>query len=276
MANSKGRTMKLNYKLVASDIDGTLLNSKKELTPTNKAIIEEAIKNHVIFAISTGRPYITARKISDLFDYDLPLILYNGACVMTSQSHKVIYQHNLTKQQALSIIKIINENNGTYSFWKNEYFYVNRIDSYILRYIKDTAIQPIMIHSDTDMDDITKIIWFDENPNLRLFQETLLQDLKEVNFFTSLPTYLEFVSEGISKATALEMVGKYYHICQEEMIAIGDGQNDISMITYAGLGIAMENAEKELKEKADFVTLSNDCDGVCYAINKFIFEGEEK
>ena len=117
IANSKGRTMKMNYKLVALDIDGTLLNSKKELTPTNKAIIEEAIKNNVIFAISTGRPYITARIIGEVFDYDMPLILYNGACVMTSRSHKVIYEHTLTKQQALSIIKIINDKNGTYCFY---------------------------------------------------------------------------------------------------------------------------------------------------------------
>jgi Cof subfamily protein (haloacid dehalogenase superfamily) len=276
MADGKGRTMESNYKLVASDIDGTLLNSKKELTSNNKSIIEEAIRNNIIFAISTGRPYITTRIISDLFDYDLPLILYNGACVMTSKSRKLIYQQNLTRQQALSIIKIINENNGTYSFWKNECFYVNRIDSYISKYIKDTVIKPIMINRDTDMDDITKVIWFDENVNLRLFQRTLLQDLKEVNFFTTLPTYLEFVSKGISKATALEMLGKFYHIRREEMMAIGDGQNDIPMITYAGLGVAVENAEEELKEKADFITLSNDNDGVAYAIKKFILGEKEK
>ena len=120
------------------------------------------------------------------------------------------------------------------------------------------------------------MIWFDENANLRLFQATLLQELKDVNFFTSLPTYLEFVGEGISKATALKVLGDYYNISPEEMIAIGDGHNDIPMITYAGLGIAMENAEEELKEKADFITLSNDCDGVGYAIKKFILEGREK
>ena len=126
------------------------------------------------------------------------------------------------------------------------------------------------------MDDITKVIWFDKNSNLCEFQKSVLKDLVEVNFFTSSPTYLEFVSAGVSKATALEVLGEFYNIRQGEMIAIGDGHNDIPMIAYAGLGIAMENAEKDLKKQADFITLSNDSDGVGYAIKKFILERKTK
>lgn len=268
--------MELRYKLVATDIDGTLLDSNKQLTATNKSVIEEAIKNNVIFAISTGRPYFTTKKISDLFDYDIPLILYNGACVMMSKSQKVIYKCNLTKTQALSIIRIINAKNGSYCFWKNEELYVNRLDSYTLKYTKDAGLQPKIVTPETDMNEITKIIWFDENSNLRLYQQTIIKTLTGVNFFTSQPTFLEFVSDGISKAVALDRLGQYFNIHQEEIIAIGDGQNDLAMITYAGLGVAMENAESELKEQADFITLSNDCDGVAYVIKKYILEVIEK
>ena len=86
------------------------------------------------------------------------------------------------------------------------------------------------------------------------------------------PFYFEFTAKGIDKAKALESILKKLGVNKEEIIAFGDGHNDASMVKYAGLGIAMGNAVQELKEIADYVTLSNDEDGIAYAIDKFINE----
>lgn len=122
---------------------------------------------------------------------------------------------------------------------------------------------------------INKILWYDEVERINEFQKELQGKLSStVNFHTSQPFFLEFVDVNASKAIALEKLGEYYGIKREEMIAIGDGFNDLSMIEYAGLGVAMENAPSEIKEAADFVTLSNEDDGVAYVIEKFILSGQ--
>ena len=118
---------------------------------------------------------------------------------------------------------------------------------------------------------INKILWYDDVERIEEYERELKTILSPtVNFHTSQPFFLEFVDINASKAIALEKLGSHYGICKEEMIAIGDGYNDLSMIEYAGLGVAMENAPQEIKQAADFVTLSNEDDGVAYVIDKFI------
>ena len=121
--------------------------------------------------------------------------------------------------------------------------------------------------------DITKIIWFDEPEKLKAIQKEIRPRLKrKVNFFTSDPSYLEFVDKEASKAKALAVIRKYYRLKRREIVAIGDGFNDVPMIVYAGFGIAMGNADEGVKEKADFVTLSNDEDGVRFVIETFFLK----
>ena len=92
-------------------------------------------------------------------------------------------------------------------------------------------------------------------------------------FHTSRPWFLEFVDKHSTKAIAMQKLGEYYKISSEEMIAVGDGFNDLSMIEYAGLGIAMANAEDKIKKSAKYVTLSNDEDGIAHVIYEFILNG---
>ena len=92
--------------------------------------------------------------------------------------------------------------------------------------------------------------------------------------FRSEPYFLELVPKGIDKAQSLSVLLKEIGLTKDEMIAIGDGFNDLSMIQYAGLGIAMENAQPVVKENADFITRSNSEDGVAYAVERFIFKQE--
>lgn len=260
------------YKLIAVDMDGTLLTNAKSIPTKTLEKINEIIKKGYIFCISTGRPYAGVKKYCEMINGDIPLILYNGALVKFSRSNNVLLSSVLTNNQSKKIINLINKYDGTYIFWSNEKLYVNKINDYSLNYFKISNVDAIIIENE-DMiphGEITKIIWFDENMNLVNYQKTVLKEFSDVNFFTSQPTFLEFVSKDISKAKALEVLGEYFKISKDEIIAIGDGCNDIAMLKYVGLGVAMGNSEQLVKDNAKYITLSNEEEGVLKVINEFI------
>jgi Cof subfamily protein (haloacid dehalogenase superfamily) len=121
---------------------------------------------------------------------------------------------------------------------------------------------------------VTKMLWIipsQEAGRLRTEMLALLDD--RVNCHTSQPHLMEFVDAGASKGLALAAVGMAYGIKREEMIAVGDGYNDVSMLEYAGLGVAMGNAPEEIKALCQYTTLSNDEDGVAAVIEKYILGG---
>ena len=261
----------MDYKLLAVDMDGTLLNNQKEIPDNTLEAINEMILKDYVFCISTGRPMYGVKKYCEQINGDIPLILYNGAVVTFSKSNKVLLSNCLKAEQSKRIIDLINSFDGTYIFWSNEELYVNKINDYTNGYFKISNAKANIIDANTIIPHgkITKIIWFEENSKLVEYQRTVLKDYKDVNFFTSQPTFLEFVSTGISKAKALEIIGEYYGIDKDEMVAVGDGCNDLLMLEYAGLGVAMANADEEVRTKADYVTSSNEDEGVLEVINKF-------
>ena len=122
-----------------------------------------------------------------------------------------------------------------------------------------------------DEDEILKVVLEEKKEVLDRITPQIPDELFEAyNVIRSVDFMLEFMKKGCSKATGLEKLSKYLNIKKEEIIAIGDAQNDIEMIEYAGVGVAMGNANDEIKNIADFVTKSNEEDGVSYVIDKFI------
>ena len=259
------------YKLLAADMDGTLLNDKKEITPKTLASINRMISNGGVFCLSTGRPLIGVLKYCEQIKGNIPLILYNGAIVRFSKDSAPIVSRCLSKSQSESILSVIKQHNGIYIFWSNEKVYASVINDITIKYFAISGATPILIDDSTVIPhgEIIKIIWFDDNAKLKEYQATLLKELKDVNYFTSQPTFLEFVSKGISKAEAMEILGRHCNIDRSEMIAVGDGCNDIPMLEYAGLGVAMENAEEEVKQICSEITSNNEEDGVGLLIDKY-------
>lgn len=263
--------MDRKYKLIAVDIDGTLLNNKKELTLNNKRTIEEAMDAGAIFAISTGRAYITAKKYFEVFNRNIPLILYNGGLVCMSETKEVIFSALLPNDLCYKIIDIIEENNGTFCFWCGDDVYFNHLDSHAEYYHQVTGINPKLYdRSNHVIDNVIKFIWFDSVEKLQFAQEKVLNNVDGINYFKSQKTFLEIVPSQISKATALSKLAERYNIKQEDVIAIGDGENDLPMLKWAGLGVAMENANDIVKNGSDVITSSNEEDGVAEAIKKYV------
>lgn len=263
-----------SYTFIAIDIDGTLLNSKKEILLKTKKDIKKAKENGIIVCICTGRSYPAAKKYVDELCIDIPLVLFNGCKIRMSDSEEIIFNKTIEHEVSKNVFDIINENNGTCCFWKDDTLYFNKYDNYTEYYENLTGIKPKIIkrYNEDIFTNINKFLWFDTPENLEFIKNNILNNVVGIDCFKSQNCILEIVPRGINKGEAIKFLANYYNIDISEVIAVGDDENDISMIVAAGLGIAMGNAKQCVKEVADFITLSNEENGVGKVICQFMLK----
>ncbi|MGI6123586.1 MAG: Cof-type HAD-IIB family hydrolase [Acetivibrionales bacterium] len=264
----------MNYKLMAVDIDGTLLNDEGKITHATLDAIKKAVEQGLVFTIASGRPIQGIEYLNNILGLDAPFITYNGARIIKSKSKEVIFEQKLSYENAKKILSLGEKNNVTMMVWNDDKLYVNKLNERVKKYITITMVTPILLNSDEPIKNgVTKILWYDDVQKIKEHVIKVKETLGDkINYHTSLPFFLEFNDINASKALALQKIGEHYGIKQSEIIAVGDGFNDLSMIEYAGLGVAMGNAVEAIKSKADYITLSNNEDGIAHVINKFIFE----
>lgn len=263
----------MKYKLIAADMDGTLLNSEGKISPKTSETIQKAVDKGVVFTVSSGRPIQGILKYRKFLPLKFPAITYNGAMIVNPHNNEILFHKALEKADALKILKLGEDFSVTICLWCNNQLFVNRIDERVNKYKRLSGVEPILIDNKEALAEkgVTKILWYDDIKKIKSFQEALQKvSFKEVTFCTSKPEFLEFFNSGVSKAVAMEFLGNLFGIKREEMIAIGDGNNDLAMIEYAGLGISMENGSEKVKKAAGYITASNDNEGVALAIEKFI------
>ncbi len=263
------------YKLIAVDIDGTLLNSESQLTERNRAAILRAVDKGVVFTVSTGRPMCGVESINRLFSVDLPFITFNGAEVVMGKSGRKLFEQTLSPEDAGEIIAEGQRCGMTMMIWSGGMLFIEAVNDKTEDYKKISGVEPAVVEDFEDLIQrgITKILWYDDITKIQRYQSELgARFAGRVNCHASRPMFLEFVDCKASKAIAMEKLGQHYGIRPSEMIAVGDGFNDLSMIEYAGLGVAMANAPQAVKDRADFITRSNDEDGVAHVIDQFIFD----
>ena len=265
----------MKYKLIASDIDGTLLKDDKSISPRTLSAIKTALEQGAVFVVSSGRSVLFCDYFEKLTGLrDIPFILYNGARILTGPSHDVTFRQELCPSDALWLVNAGIKAKTTVIVWTNDTLYVNELNSRTQRYKTLALTEPVVF---TDPEEVTKngaskVLWFDETDRASYLQDILnsgpIRD--HINYFTSDPRFMEIVDRNCSKALALDKLCKMYGIKKEETIAFGDGYNDLPMIEWAGLGVAMANAPAEIKERADRVTLSNEEDGVAAVIEELV------
>lgn len=263
----------MDYKLMAVDIDGTLLNDEGKLSENTIKAIRMGVEKGLIFTIATGRPIQGVENINAVINLDLPFITYNGAMVVMGKSRKILYEKSMSSIDAKNIISLGKKYGVNIMVWKNNSLFVEKINQWVERYKKISTVEPVEVENLIDVAEggVTKILWYDYTEKISEYYKTVGSFLSgNVNYYTSQPFFLEFTDKQASKAIAMEKLGEYFGIDRKEMIAVGDGFNDLPMIEYAGLGVAMGNAPDEVKNKADFITLSNNHDGVAHVIHKFV------
>lgn len=267
----------MKYEMLVLDLDGTLTNSEKKITPpTREAIIEiqEAGKKVVL---ASGRPTPGITPLAEelhLKDYGSYILSFNGARIIDCRTGKSIYNKTVPNNVIPEIYEMVKD---------YDVDLITYTDTEILSGIKPnqyTEIESRICNLDiVSVDNFAEAIDFPVNkllipgdPSLTVQLEKILKEKFHsfLNIYRSEPFFLEIMPQNIDKAHSLQKLLNSIGMTAEQMICCGDGYNDLTMIEYAGLGVAMENAQPIVKEKADYVTKSNDEDGVLYVIDQFM------
>ena len=264
------------YKLVAVDLDGTLLDDNKEIDEDTLTSIRQGTSKGVYFVFSSGRPLITQRRFYDKIKIDMPVIACNGAVIAYPSIDNIIINEHFKKDILIDLVNYFNGNNKSFIAWSNNILYCNKINEYTTSYHDACKHANVKVNLIEDYNhfynlDVNKLIVIDKSENIQLFLKDVKEDIKDkCSYFTSQSYFLEFVPYGIDKGVALKKLANYLGVKQKEVIAIGDGANDLSMIEYAALGVAMGNASDYVKEKADFITSDNNHQGIKEVLDKFV------
>jgi len=261
------------YKLIAMDIDDTLLNDRLEVTPGTREAIFAAMEMGVTVTLATGRMYASARNIAAQIGLNVPIITYQGALVKNSLDGKVWYERYLPSEAAAKVYEYaVRRGLHVQLYWNDALFAME--DNEKLREYAALSRVPYVIERDLAKlldKPLPKMIVIDEPAKLDEVAIELKSELgDEVHITKSKPHYLEFLHREGTKGDALRHLAAELDCSLSQVIAIGDSWNDIEMIRTAGLGVAMGNAVPQLKEVADYVTLSNNEEGVRHVIEKFV------
>ncbi len=281
-------TDKLKYKMLVSDMDYTLLNKEKKVSKRNRDAIRKAMEKGVHMVVATGRIYTSARVYARLLGVNTPIIASNGAIIREAafanlkDTEKTIYKQTLDVEAVKEMVRLSHKYGVFCHFFTEDTIYAEKLVNVSLRYTEWNKYlgeeDQVKIRIEEDMEnaivqektDILKAVVVDDD-------DTKLQKLREdimstgvVSASQSMKGNLEVMNRDVSKGNAVKTLAAMYGISREEVIAIGDNENDMSMIEYAGLGIAMGNAEECLKNAADHITCDYQEDGVAEAIERFI------
>ena len=271
----------MTYKLIALDLDGTLKSTNKQILPKTKIILQELAKQGIVIVLASGRPTAGLYKEADelkLNETGGYLLSFNGAKVVDYQTKETIYQkvynakiahdvYDRAKKYGLAVMTygdgvIITEDiDDEYVIIESE---INHLPIKLVKNFKETvdfSVNKVLLTGKPEY--VEKII--DE------FKEPYGDSL---SIYRSAPFFIEVMAQGIDKAASLQALIERLGIKQEEVISFGDGYNDLSMIEFAGMGVAMENAVDQVKQCADYITLSNDDEGIYECLKLLNEKGE--
>ena len=274
--------MEHKIKMIGLDLDGTVLTEKKELTVRTREATSRALAQGVVVLVATGRPWMGVPEELRHFPGMHYALTSNGARIIDTQTDQVIEEHLLGPDLAQKVLEIC----GKYDTLQEVYFdgqgyapadKMNCVE----KYHKNPSMCEYMRKTRIPVDDISELVK-KENRGLDKVQ-ALFADMNErraawkeleaedgLELVGSLRYNIEINAAGVNKGKGLVNLGRMLGIRREEIMACGDGDNDIVMLREAGFGVAMANGEEKVKEAADYITLSNEEDGVADVIEKYV------
>lgn len=263
-------------KALVLDIDGTLTNSKKEITPATRQAIQDLMKRGQKVILASGRPTPGMRRYEkelELEKYGGYLLSFNGARIVDCYTGEIIYQKLLPLSLLPGLYRFADDNGcGLITYLGSEVISAFSPDQYVEL---EARINGLPVRK---VDNFTEFVDFDINKCLMTAEpekaELLERELRErygtcADIYRSEPYFIEIVPKNVNKGTSLDRILPVLGVIRENTVCCGDGFNDISMIKYAGIGVAMENAQQAVKDAADYVTTSNDEDGLILVIEKY-------
>ncbi|MCF4100991.1 Cof-type HAD-IIB family hydrolase [Gillisia sp. M10.2A] len=265
----------MDYKIVFSDIDGTLLNSHRKLSPSTISEIKK-LKNKVPFILISARMPAAMQHLQKELDLEHhPIICYNGGLILHEQ--KVLSSTEIPIEIMAELIEWNNKLNCHLSFYNRNEWYVPTMDKWALREENNTKVTPT-IKSNKEViktwkptnKGAHKIMAMGEEDHIEQIYNFLYANFKNnLHLYRSKSTYLEIAPKSISKLTAIEtLINSHFNYSLEETVAFGDNYNDVEMLKNVGYGIAVGNAREEAKEVAKLVVALNTEDGVAKSLNE--------
>lgn len=264
----------MKYKLIALDLDGTLKNSENKITEETRKTLIKAQQLGAKVVLASGRPTPGLRHEAaalDLETYEGYLLAFNGAKVMDAKTRQTMFEQCLTVEQAKKAYDEAKKHDlAILTYYDNGVYTEDVEDQYVKveGHINDIEINKVDDFKAILRDPINKVLCTGEPEHVASVLKEYQDAFPGLSIYRSAPYFIEVMAPNIDKAASLDKLVKMLGLTREEVIAFGDGYNDLSLIEYAGCGVAMNNAVDEVKEKADVVTLSNDEDGIAYMLKK--------
>ncbi len=266
-----------NKRLLVLDIDGTLVNSKKEITP---ATLEHLLKiqelGHKV-ALASGRPYPGMKSYANqlkLNEYGGYVLSFNGGKVINCKTGETVFQKAIPNSYLKTIYDYaVAHGIGMVTYKEDVVLTGTEIDEY-MEY--EARLNSMVIHRvDNFLDevdfDMTKCLLTAPPDKAAIYEQELANLLApDLNVFRSEPYFIEITIKGVDKAESINKLVGILGMKQEDTICCGDGFNDLTMVQYGGVGVAMDNAQQIVKDNADYITASCDEDGIVQVIKEFI------
>ncbi len=274
---NKNSKLRMKYKMIVLDLDGTLTNNKKEITPRTKEALMKAQAKGVKIVLASGRPTYGIMPLAEELELKKNggfILAFNGGKIIDCSDCRTIFEQKLdetlvpllyhaAKEAGMQILTYQGE--GIAATDKNDKYVqeearINKMP--VVEY--DDFLQQVVYP-------VNKCLIVGDPAPLHQLEIKLKKELEgRMDVYRSADYFLECVPLGIDKARSLDRLITTLGITKEEVIACGDGYNDLSMINFSGLGVAMSNAADDIKAQADYVTLSNEEDGIAHVVDKFI------
>ncbi|NLC51439.1 MAG: HAD family phosphatase [Firmicutes bacterium] len=268
----------MSYKMLALDLDDTLLNEHSQVSERNQWAVSEAIKCGILVTIATGRMFCSARRFAAQLKINSPIISYHGALIKSPVTDAELWHRPVPPALAKEIIGRAEDRGFHVNLYIEDRLYAHEENEYT-RYYEDFAgveITPVgdlkrfVVCSSVAPTKLTIIDW---HGRIEELESELNNDYEhKLSILQSRPYFLEITDKEATKGQALRYLSENFGIRREESIAVGDSYNDLDMVEFAGLGVAVANARREVQDAANIVTATNVEDGVAMVIEEFILK----
>ncbi len=278
---SNGCPSTLPYRIIALDLDGTLTNHDKVVTDATRKALAKAQDDGAVVVLASGRPTYGIMPIADCLELERRggfILSYNGGKIVDCKTMETLYSQCLPDTVLPEIHNYAQEKGyALLGYSGNEIITERPDDKYVGEEsrINKMPIRPVSNLLENIEKHPTKLLMTGDPTEMMKAEEELADILgTRMDVFRSAPFFIELVPKGIDKARSLQRLLNRINYTPSDMIAFGDGYNDISMLRLAGMGVAMANAAPEVRAEANYVTLSNDEDGVAAALAHFSVTAE--
>ena len=274
--NSRWAANRMKYRLLLTDLDGTLLTGTKLISPRTKAVLMKKQEQGLTLALASGRcvrgmmPFAQELRLKEFCGY---VLAFNGGRLLECATGKIVRNVCIPDEIVVNLYHLARRGDCDLVTYSDNEAITNNVENPWVRYealCNDLALRTTEDFSEFAQIRLNKCLMAGRPEDIGILEEEATTAFgTEMEFFRSEPFFLECMPKGVNKGSSLEFLAGLLNISIAETMACGDGYNDLAMISRAGLGVAMANAQDEVRAGAQYVTGSNEEDGLALAVERF-------